>query len=502
MEIRIDRESSVPVYQQIRSGIRDLILAGRLPDGFRLPPERTLATALGVNRTTILSAYRELKADGLVEAHVGRGTEVVAQRAARSVVEPAAPLPWRQLAREGSVREPEPLVRDVLALTERHDVISLQAGLPAAELLPLDDLRRVQEEILARKGPEALLHSPTEGVTAFREAICRHMVPRGIRSSPEEVLVTSGSQQGLDLVARTLLSPGDVVVVEEPSFFGALEAFRSARVRLLGVPVDAEGMRTDLLEGLLARQHPRLVYTLPTFQNPSGCVLSAARRRHLLELAWRHQVPILEDDTYSDLRYEGEALPSLKALDPYGHVIHLSSFSKVLYPGLRLGWIAAPRPLVRQLALVKQTVDLHSGTLGQWIVEGFLTSGLFAKHLKRTRAAYRKRRDVLLEALAAERIPGLAWNRPEGGFYAWCRLPDDVRPASLLAHAAAERVAYLPGAASFVEEPPFGSLRLNFTFAPEDDLREGARRLGRALRAAQAEPRRGSRALVGTPPIV
>ena len=502
MDIRIDRESAVPVYLQIRGGIRDLILSGRLPDGFRLPPERQLATALRVNRTTVLSAYRELKADGLVEAHVGRGTEVASRRSDRSDVEPVGPLPWRQLARDGSVREPDPLVRDVLALTERHDVISLQAGLPAAELLPLDDLRRIQEEILVRKGPEALLHSPTEGVTAFREAICRHMVPRGIRTSPEEVLVTSGSQQGLDLVARTLLSPGDVVVVEEPSYFGALEAFRSARVRLLGVPTDAEGMRTDVLEALLARQKPRLVYTLPTFQNPSGAVLSPARRRHLLELAWRHQVPILEDDTYSDLRYEGEAIPSLKALDPWGHVIHLSSFSKVLFPGLRLGWIAAPKPLVRQLALVKQTVDLHSGTAGQWVVEGFLTSGLLARHLATTRVAYRRRRDVLLEALEAEAIPGLSWNRPLGGFYVWCRLPDGVSPASLLAHASAERVAYLPGGASFVEEPPSNSIRLNFTFAPEDDLREGARRLGRALRAAQAEPRRGSRAVVGTPPIV
>ncbi|HQP85955.1 MAG TPA: PLP-dependent aminotransferase family protein, partial [Thermoanaerobaculia bacterium] len=228
MDIRIDRQSAVPVYLQIRGGIRDLILSGRLPDGFRLPPERTLAKALGVNRTTILSAYRELKTDGLVEAHVGRGTEVASQQVLKSEAEPAGPLPWRQLARDGGVREPDPLVRDVLALTERHDVISLQAGLPAAELLPLAELRRVQEEILVRKGPEALLHSPTEGVTAFREALCRHMVPRGIRTSPEEVLVTSGSQQGLDLVARTLLSPGDLVVVEEPSYFGALEAFRSA----------------------------------------------------------------------------------------------------------------------------------------------------------------------------------------------------------------------------------------------------------------------------------
>ena len=511
MDIRIDRVSVVPIYLQIRGSIRDLILTGKLPDGFRLPPERELAKALGVNRTTVLGAYRELKSDGLVDAHVGRGTEVVSRRDAPSGAEPVRPLPWRQLAREGSGREPDPLVRDLLALTERNDVISLSVGLPAAELLPMDELRQIQEELLGSVGPGLLLHSPTEGVTAFREAICRHMVPRGIRTSPEEVLVTSGSQQGLDLVARTLLSPGDVVVVEEPSYFGALEAFRAARVRLLGVPTDRDGMRTDVLEALLARQKVRLVYTLPTFQNPSGCVLGLARRRHLLELAYRHQVPILEDDPYSDLRYEGEALPSLRALDPHGYVIHLSSFSKVLFPGLRLGWLAAPRPLVRQLALVKQTVDLHSSTLGQWIVERFLSRGLLAKHLERTRRAYRKRRDVLLDSLRLDAPPGFAWERPLGGFYVWCRFPDDVSPARLLTHAVAERVAYLPGGASFVEEPAANTLRLNFTYAPEDQLREGVRRLARALEAAQEEvaakahgagSRRGSPGVVGTPPIV
>ena len=300
----------------------------------------------------------------------------------------------------------------------------------------------MQEEILVRKGPEALLHSPTEGVTAFREALCRHMVPRGIRSSPEEVLVTSGSQQGLDLVARTLLSPGDVVVVEEPSYFGALEVFRSARVRLLGVPTDEDGMRTDVLEALLARQQPRLIYTLPTFQNPSGCVLSLPRRRHLLELAWRHQVPILEDDPYSDLRYEGEALPSLKALDPYGHVIHLSSFSKVLFPGLRLGLdrrAAAARPAARARQADgrpplgnARPVDRRRVPLGGPL-----------------REAPRRRRGRPTVGAATSssrpsrrrRPPGFTWNRPEGGFYVWCRLPEDVLPARLLAQAAAERVA-------------------------------------------------------------
>lgn len=502
MNIRIDRASPVPIYLQICAGIRELILGGKLPGGFRLPPERALAQALGVNRTTVLNAYRELKASGLVGAHVGRGTEVTPRRAEQAAAPEPSALPWRQLAREGAVREPDPLVRDLLALTERRDIISLSVGLPAPELLPLEDLAEIQADLFKEKGADLLLHSPTEGVTAFREAICRHMVPRGIRAAAEEVLVTSGSQQGLDLIMRTFLDPGDLVVVEEPSYFGALETFRAAQVRFLGVPTDGEGMRTEALEAVLARQRPKLIYTLPTFQNPSGCVLSLRRRRHLLDLAYRYQVPVVEDDPYSDLRYDGEPLPSLRAMDPHGHVIHLSSFSKVLFPGLRLGWLCAPRPAVRQLALVKQTVDLHSNTLGQWILERFLSRGLLARHLERVRGAYAQRRDAMLEALGAHAPAGFTWSRPEGGFYVWCRFSGALSQARLMERAAQEGVAYLPGEASFVEEPGAHALRLNFSYASPEQIREGVSRLMRALRAVQAEPKRGERPVVGTPPIV
>jgi DNA-binding transcriptional MocR family regulator len=502
MEIRVDRESPVPLYLQISGSIKEFILSGKLADGHKLPPERRLARALGVNRSTILSAYRQLKAEGIIGAHVGRGTEVLPATLDGVPSELIQPLPWRQLAHEAAAREPDPLLRDILALTERRDVICLSVGLPAPELLPVKALNRIQERLLAERGAEVLLHSPTEGVTAFREAVCQHMTTRGIQSSVPEILITSGSQQGLDLTTRVFLSPGDAVVVEQPSYFGALEVFRGARVRLLGVPADAEGMRTDVLESLLTRHRPKMIYTLPTFQNPSGCVLSLERRRHLLDLAYRYQIPVLEDDPYSDLRYDGEAVPSLKAMDRHGHVIYLSSFSKILFPGLRLGFIAAPRQVVRQLALAKQAIDLHSNTFGQWVIERFISEGAITKHLAAVRREYARKRDAMLSALAESAPRDFTWNQPEGGFYVWCRYSEAISPARLLQKASRERVSFLPGSASFSAEPVGNHLRLNFSFAPPEQIREGVMRLMRAIRASEVKGPDPNDAIQGTPPIV
>ncbi len=235
------------------------------------------------------------------------------------------------------------------------------------------------------------------------------------------MLILSGSQQGLDLAARALVNPGDTVVVEEPSYFGALQVFRSARARLVGVPIDEAGLRTDILARVLEHVRPTLIYTLPTFQNPSGAVMSLARRRELLTLAARHGVPVLEDDPYSELRYEGTMVPSLKALDGDGLVLHLGTFSKVLFPGLRLGWLVAPRPVVRRLALLKQAMDLHSNTPGQYVLERFIRRSLMNEHLHRLRRAYTQRRNAMEEALRRHTDAGVTWRKPSGGFYFWCR---------------------------------------------------------------------------------
>ncbi len=501
MEISIDRESPVPLYRQVAASLKEMILSGRLPEGFRLPPERRLARTLAVNRSTVLQAYSELKSAGLVDAHVGRGTTVLRHEAPAAMPD-AEPLPWRQVVREGPPVTRDPLLHDLLQLSERTDVISLALGLPAGELMPLQALGAAHTELLAELGPSLLLHSPTEGVTAFRETLARVLLGRGIRCTPAEVLVTSGSQQGLDVLARSFLAPGDAVVVEEPSFFGALQVFRSAQARLLGVPTDQDGMRTDVLEAILARQRPKLIYTLPTFQNPSGAVLSLPRRRHLLELAGRYQIPLIEDDPYSELRYEGEPLPPLAALDTHGCVIYLSSFSKVLFPGFRVGFLVAPRALVRHVVLVKQSMDLHSSTPGQWLINALITSGEYARHVAMLRAAYRTRRDIMHESLRSSAPQGFSWQRPLGGFYFWCRLPADVSPARLVVRAAEQGVAFLPGAACFPADPAGDFIRLNFTYPDEAQIALGVARLVTALALASSERPLPAAADTGTRPIV
>ena len=501
MDIAVDRDSSTPIYLQILNRIRSMILAGELPPGFRLPPERRLADILAVNRSTVLAAYRELKAEGLVDAHVGRGTVVLAQRYGTPPAAPRGELAWRQLFRLDAVTQ-DPLVRDLLDLSERPGLISFAAGLPAPELVPMATLQRLLGEALAEVGPDIMLHSPTEGLTALREAIAELVRSRGIECAAGDVLVLSGSQQGIDLVARVLLEPGDVVVVEQPSFFGALQVFRAAQARLVGVPIDEDGMRPDALEAVLQRYRPKLIYTLPSFQNPSSALLSAARRQRVLELSYQYQVPILEDDPYSELAYEGSPPLPLRALDRGGQVLYLSTFSKLLLPGLRLGWIVAPPPMLRQLILAKQIVDLHSNTPGQWLLARFLGEGHFPLHVARVRKAYGARRDVVDRALREAAVPGLEWRRPAGGFYFWCRLPEGASPGRLLARAAEAGVSFLPGRACFVDDPDAAHVRLNFTYPPADRIAEGVSRFAAALRDVVDEPRTAVRAVAGTRPIV
>lgn len=475
MNITIDRESAEPIYRQVVRKIQEMIVSGALPEGFRLPPERRLAEALGVNRSTVLSAYRELKALGMVDSHVGRGT---------AVVRPPAPppqtptgVPWRQLFRENLARFHEPFLADLLAVSERRDLISFAIGLPAPELLPLQTIGRITDELLREVGPPLLLHCPTEGHTPLREAIADWVTVRGIHARASDVLVLSGSQQGLDLVGRVFLDPGDAVVVEEPTYVGALQAFRSAQARVLPVPVDGEGMRTDVLATVLEHHRPKLIYTLPTYQNPSGAVMSLERRRQVLELASRWNLPILEDDPYSELRFEGGPLPSLKALDEEDRVLYLSTFSKVLFPGFRVGYAVLPRVVLRQLVQAKQGTDLHTNGFGQFVLERFVREGHFATHIEATKVAYRQRRDCMATALAKDDDIGLVFAVPLGGFYIWCRLPDGVDQSALLANAAARGVVFLPGRACYPTEPIENCVRLNFSHASQEEIETGIGRL-------------------------
>jgi DNA-binding transcriptional MocR family regulator len=493
--VQLNREDDIPLYLQIKHQIRDLILAGDLPLGTRLPAERKLAESLQVNRTTVATAYQELAADGLVEGRVGRGTVVCARpEVSGHAVDdyPAQPLPWGEFFVAGQA-EPDSLVRDVIALCAREDVISLAGGVPDPELYPLDGFARATDVVLRRHGRNLLQYCPTEGHLPFRETLVELAAEREIATSTDNVMVLSGSQQGLDLVARVLLDPGDVVLVEVPSYLGAISLFRAAGARLLGVPVDEQGMRIDVLERLLARYRPQLIYTLPTFQNPAGQVMTAERRQALLSLAQRYQVPVLEDDPYGEIYFGDSPPPPLKSLDRHGHVIYLSTFSKILFPGIRIGWLVAPRPVVDRLALVKQHADLHSNTLAQWALAEFVEQGWLHEHLAALRQVYPRKCRAMLAALNDYVPQGLRWNEPAGGFNLWCHLEAGLRSKDLLTEAGQRQVAFVVGEAFHASGGGQGAFRLNYSYQSEANIREGVRRLGLALKSLRRQ--RGDRQL-------
>jgi 2-aminoadipate transaminase len=388
---------------------------------------------------------------------------------------PAPPLSRRADSVRGSA------IRELLRLSERHDVISFGGGLPASEALPVDAIAEATARVLASAGAAALQYTATEGIRPLRELIAERVRRRGVPATPEEVLVTSGAQQGLDLIGRLFLDPGVALVTEAPTFLGALQAFSAYEPRILAAAIDERGVRLDLLEDRL-RRRPRFLYVLPNFQNPSGVSLAPTRRPALMELAARHDVLVVEDDPYHELYYEGEPLRPLAALDP-PRVVQLGSFSKILAPGLRVGWMVGPRPLIRKLALLKQGADLHTGTLAQHIVVEACRDGLLERHLPRLRAVHRERRDAMLEALARYFPTSARWTRPQGGLFLWVTLPVGCDSETLLRAALAKDVAFVPGASFFPDGSGRNSFRLNFSYTPPSAIIEGVRRLGKVLHA-------------------
>ncbi|MCS7051586.1 MAG: PLP-dependent aminotransferase family protein, partial [Thermomicrobium sp.] len=468
---------------QLAEQLRRRILSGELPPGTRLPPERRLAAMLGINRSTVVSAYRELAAEGLVSGHVGRGTIVIDHRRDRTADRAAGGIPWPQLFAPLAAALYDPAFEDASIAAARTDVINFATGLPAPELYPVPLVRQLLDEALHHEGPRLLQHCPTEGYPPLRAAIATWSRRWGIECRPDQVLIVSGSHQGLYLLARALLEPGDLVAVEAPTYRGALQIFRAAGARLLPIPVDEQGMRVSVLERALEHRRPKLIYTLPTFQNPTGSTLSLDRRQRLLEIASRASIPIVEDDPYRELWYDEPPPRPLAALDTNGTVISLTTVSKVLFPGFRIGWVTAPWPVIQQLTLVKQLVDLDTNPLMQWAIWAFLDRGLLAPHLEKLRAAYRERRDLLVSTLRQALDAVLLW-APHGGLYLWCELPEEIRARDLLPEAARRGVVFAPGE-SFFPDPASGqrAFRLNFTYPTPTDIVEGVHRLSDALAA-------------------
>jgi 2-aminoadipate transaminase len=382
------------------------------------------------------------------------------------------------------------MVRELLKLTTRPDIISFAGGLPGSDLFPLKRFGEACRRVLKDHGPEALQYSTTEGERPLRELIARHTRRYGIGVEADNVLITSGSQQALDLIGKVFLNAGDHVLVERPTYLGALQAWNAYQAEYLSVDIDDEGMRTDNLERGL-RSGPKFIYALPNFQNPSGVTLSLQRRQTLIRLADQHGVPILEDDPYGQIRYEGDHLPSLVAMDAEyrgmarkgysGNVLYMSTFSKTLAPGLRLGWIIGPSEVVQRLVQAKQGVDLHTSTFTQLVAYEVATGGFLDRHVRTLRRAYKSRRDAMLAAMSRSFPSEVTWTKPAGGLFVWATLPTALDAADVLRDALRDKVAFVPGSPFFADGSGHNTMRLNFTNASVDLIEEGMARLGRML---------------------
>ncbi|WP_326808368.1 PLP-dependent aminotransferase family protein [Streptomyces sp. NBC_01775] len=375
-------------------------------------------------------------------------------------------------------------VREILALTERPEVISFAGGLPAPELFDAEGIRAAYDQVLTEEPRRALQYSTTEGDPALRAAVAARLGARGLPTSPDDLLVTTGSQQGLTLLATALLEPGDTVLVEDPTYLAALQCFGFAGARVVPVRSDENGLDPAALADAVVRERPKLLYTVPTFQNPTGRTLPAARRQAVAAVAARHGLWIAEDDPYGELRYEGERVPHLASLEAAAdRTVLLGSFSKVMAPGLRLGWLRAPAALRRACVVAKQSFDLHCSTVDQAATARYLADADLDAHLERLCVAYRLRRDALLDGLPAALPEGSEWNRPEGGMFVWARLPAGHDATELLRAAVARDVAYVPGAPFFAGPPDPGALRLSFTTHTPEEIAEGLRRLAGVFEA-------------------
>jgi 2-aminoadipate transaminase len=377
-------------------------------------------------------------------------------------------------------------MRDLMEITARPEVISLAGGLPDTTTFPPESFAAQMTRIAQESSAEALQYGPTEGFERTKRCIREVMAAEGMDPDPDDIIVTTGGQQAIDLVAKTLVDPGDVVIAEAPTYPGAVPVFSSYQAETIQVPVDGDGLITDELELTLDRlasegRRPKFIYSVPTFQNPAGQTLSAERRRRLVEIVRERELLLVEDNPYGLLRYEGEPQDSLYKLDGGDYVLYLGTFSKILSPGIRLGWLCAPPPVMEKVVLGKQASDLCTSTLSQYFVDEYFGEGRWQAYIESLCDVYRSRRDAMLDALERHFPREATWSQPEGGLFLWATLPSYIDTTDLLARALRENVAFVPGAAAFVDGRGGSSMRLNFSGSDEDEIREGVRRIGRVV---------------------
>lgn len=507
LQLHLQPESHIPLYIQLRDQLRALVHSGELRSGDRIPASRELAGHLGVHRTTVANAYAELEAEGLIQGHVGRGTFICSAPAKQF-----SPPP-RSNGHGGNNGHTGPMRWEALFADERGDeglsrlmpevppgAIAFTGARPPSELFPLEELRRCTNVVLRREGRCILQFGASDGYARLKAAIVNVLRGEGTNVQAGQVVITHGCQQAIDLICKAFLRPGDAVALEDPAYPGALAVFSGARARTLPVSVVTDsasrerlGLDIDGLETVLLQNRVKLIFVTPDFHNPTGTVMPVSNRRRLLELAGRYQVPVVEDGIYARLRVRGNATPSLKTLDSAGHVIQIDSFSKIAFPGLRVGWCIAAEPVIERLRLLKQATDLHSDQLAQAAMAEFVERGYLARHLAKMKQVYRSRLNAMEEALLNHMPDGVTWTHPEGGMSLWVSLPPGLDAGELLIHARERGILFVPGRHFYVQHPKPNTLRLGFSSVDEAHIARGIRTLGEVVKSELRKRQRGLR---------
>jgi 2-aminoadipate transaminase len=503
LPVHLQPESHVPLYVQLRDQLRALVHAGDLRPGDRIPASRELATMLGVHRTTVANAYAELESEGLIQGHVGRGTFIKGNGNGLKITPPAPPvlngangIRWELLFADERGEE----VLSRLTASAPENALSFVMARPAEEFFPIDELQSCVNAILRREGAEVLNLGPSDGYPPLKEALIELLRHEGLVVKDENLLVTDGCQQSLDIISKAFVRTGDSVILENPTYPGAVAIFNGARARCLGVPVRTHpepgaslGVDIEALEATLAANRVKLIVLTPDFHNPTGTSMPLDSRRKVMELASRYQVPIVEDHIYGRLHSRDQRVPSLKHLDRSNLVIHIDSFAKVAFPGLRVGWIVAPAPAIERLRMVKQTTDLHTDQLAQAVFAEFMRRGLFGKHVANMRKVYTSRLAALDEALRKFMPEDTRWTRPEGGMCLWLELPPGFDATELLIHVKERGVLFAPGRYFYVQGPLPNTLRLTFASLDEKQIARGVTIIADLLRAEMRKRQRGVR---------
>jgi 2-aminoadipate transaminase len=499
LPLHLQPESHIPLYVQLRDQLRALVHSGELRTGDRIPASRELAGQLGVHRTTVANAYAELESEGLISGHVGRGTYIC-----------GAPLkqfspPPRTNGNRGAMRW-EALFADDRGEASLSRMmpevppgaIAFTVARPDTEDFPVEEFRRCTNEVLRREGRRILQLGCSDGYEPLKRGLIDLFRGEGLSVRAEQVVITDGAQQAIDLVCKAFLRPGDSVALESPGYPGAIAILAGARVRAIPVNVETDPLKTgrtgldvDAVETVLLQNRVKFILLTPDFQNPTGTVMPVAERRRLLEFAAHYQVPVIEDGIYARLRLRGAAVPSLKMLDTAGNVIHIDSFSKTAFPGLRVGWCIGAESAIERLRLVKQSTDLHTDQLSQAAIAEFMRRGHFARHLVKMRKAYRSRLAAMEEALEKHMPNGTSWTHPEGGMSLWVTLPAGFDAGELLIHARERGILFLPGRYFYSQQPRPNTLRLSFSAVDEKRIAQGIEKLAAVLEIELRKRQRG-----------